>query len=210
MPVTALIDQKAGLLPVRSAIISALELMQLLMEYKFRPLPPNARWNVSQLTKTEDEIRAILNSDAFFEIILQGMFLWDHAVLGRNRIAWMMRSHDVLISMLLILCDWAQVKIATAMDGYLSERDFPSLTKAGSSWAESDLQIWDAAHYGCNFSFVNRLLKTDRSADHFVCDWELEGLELNRAKRFLPGRRTTVDDISDLFTMQKSKANMVY
>jgi hypothetical protein len=61
MPVTALIDQKAGLLPVRSAIMSALELMQLLMEYKFRPLPPNARWNASQLKKTEDEIRAILN-----------------------------------------------------------------------------------------------------------------------------------------------------
>ena len=210
MPVTALINQKAGLLPVRSAIMSALELMQLLMEYKFRPLPPNARWNASQLKKTEDEIRAILNSDAFFEIILQGMFLWDHAVLGRNRIAWMVRSNDVLISMLLILCDWAQVKIATAMDGYLSERDFPSLTKAGSSWAESDLHIWDAAHYGCNFSFVNRLLKTERSADHFVCDWELEGLELNRAKRFLPGRRTTVDDISDLFTMQKIKATTVH
>jgi hypothetical protein len=210
MPVTALIDQKAELLPVRSAIMSALDLMQLLMEYKIRPLPPNARWNASQLKKTEDEIRVILNSDAFLEIIVQGMFLWDHAVLSRNRIAWMVRSHDVLISMLLILCDCAQVKIATAMDGHLSARDFPSLTEAGLSWAESDLHIWDAAHYGCNFSLVNRLLKTERSADHFVCDWELEGLELNRAKRFLPGRRTTVDDISDLFTMQKIKATTVH
>jgi hypothetical protein len=122
----------------------------------------------------------------------------------------MVRSNDVLISMLLILCDWAQVKIATAMDGYLSERDFPSLTKAGSSWVESDLHIWDAAHYGCNFSLVNRLLKTEKSADHFVCDWELEGLDLNRAKRFLHGRRTTVDDISDLFTMQQRKIKTVH
>jgi hypothetical protein len=40
--------------------------------------------------------------------------------------------------------------------------------------------------------------------------WELEGLELNRAKRFLPGRSTTVDDILDLFTMQTSEENTVH
>jgi hypothetical protein len=207
MPVTALIDQKACLLPIRSAVLSALDLMQLLMEYKLRPLPPGARWNAFQLGKTEAEIRAILSSGAFFEIILQGMFLWDRAVVGEKRIAWMVGRNDVLVSLFLLLCDWAQVKPLNILDGYIASRDFPSLTKTGSSWADSDLHIWDAAHYGCDFRRVNRLLKTERSADHFVCDWELEGSELNGAKHFLRGRRTTVDDITDLFTMQRSKAH---
>ena len=207
---TPLIDQKARLMTVRDAVLAAIDLLQLFLERKWGALAPHTRWDASQLEKAEAELLVLLKSSDSRDLELQWEFLWRRAVLGRQRVAWMVRRNDMLIGMLMVLCDSARVKLLDILDGRLASDVFARLTRVGTIWAESDLHIWDAAHYGCNFSFVNRLLKTERSADHFVCDWELEGLDLNRAKRFLHGRRTTVDDISDLFTMQQRKTKTVH
>ena len=53
---------------------------------------------------------------------------------------------------------------------------------------------------------MNALLKAERSADHFICDWELEGVDLNEAKRFLDDTQTTIEDIVDLAAIESRQA----
>jgi hypothetical protein len=204
--VTPLIDQKARLMTVRDAVLAALELLQRFIEFKFGPPTPHANWDAGRLAKAEAELLALIRSSQFTDLKLQGAFLWQRAVLGRKRVAWMLRYNDVLIGMLVVLCDSARVKLLDILDGRLESDVFARLTQTGTLWAESDLHLWDAAHYGCDFEKVNELLKIERSADHFICDWELAGADLNGAKRFLSGTRTTIEDIVDLAAIKARQA----
>ena len=108
--------------------------------------------------------------------------------------------------MLVVLCDSARVKLLDILDGRLASDVFARLTRVGTIWAECDLCLWDAAQYGCDFEQVNALLKAERSADHFICDWELEGADLNEAKRFLDDTQTTIEDIVDLAAIESRQA----
>lgn len=143
-----------------------------------RPFGP---WPDDDVATVREEIARLEFSTQAAALMAQARTVWEMAVYRKQSTIWFLRNYRPVTMLIFQICEVAAIPCARLLAGRFAVRDFPVLVSHAGKLAAAPLKLCDARPPSAFLDSLAGLVETGAQCA-VVCDWVLEGKELEAAR----------------------------